>query len=1046
MPRDFDPRQHPRWPAGAPDDPEGDGQGGRFREAGDLAGSIVGNLHGVTTGPWHQRASDQLGQRRGEHPRQQYNARVMDAGQAQWNENRMDQFQDDDLSTRISDFNIAQAQGDVARQDQAADALRAHLQSHYPDRAAALPAAPDHRDAPRSSTRDSENWQVLSEAEQTQAQIKANNDGDPDDGLAIRIERLRREQGRTGRNVEADRAADDLRQYMADDPEGLIAAHGRAPQPQQAHVDRLMAQSRSDGEELPASEVGRLVDSGQQYELMSGPGGWLRITEHWIEPDVQGDQHVFTLEGDPNPIYMDDDSRLAVRPFGRGLPQDHPQAPTSGQISAEEREQWNTRAANDDYDARVYSTAVALLDNLDEHEDQPEYGRLQQLISTYEDARTNPGDPESIDSAADDLAGELADYDIYFDPPTRPDYDRFPHITAGGTPPPPGPTGPDFGTPRDDEQASRARGLANVVQSSPPGTVWLQDNQGGYSPIASAHQERGDYMFVTTDGVHIARQPDQWVRYRWGEDGSLFGGAPVAAPTDDGLDRLAALDNRDLRDLAIEYGIPNVPDLWQIGPVERATLIDGIISAQAAEQNRDANPVDWTDPMQQTAGVVAGMLQALPGTRIQIQASDGSWHEVDHVFRRPGDDRIDIGYVGTNFLDLRDPDDPLTIRVDNISTRQSADALRDAGLGAGLIFERNRDLVANRRANDEYNAQVYQRAYDLLGDYPPGDPDLARIRSAMQEFRDASTNPDDPQSIDAAIDDLVDNLQDFGIHFDQAAAPVRPDYDADTVLSAGAGGVIPIPGTTQLPRRPSVQDIEPGQSLAEALAGNTGNAHRDVIPPGYRQRIHDIYDYTDRHTGLRSEVTDSNIAIMGDRLSLQGVIYDTNGNAVGRFTRNISGDTVEHAHFKIDSTDQGGGFTSRWFEQVKQQYRDNGFRYITVSANLDVGGYAWAKIGFDFDSRSDASDLLWKAKNTARVKQTIGELSDETVAEIQALRDRFDAGEWVTPLEISRLGWRNRDADQFDGYPRTAGNGDQIEMWLGKFIMLGSSWSGKLTL
>ena len=70
---------------------------------------------------------------------------------------------------------------------------------------------------------------------------------------------------------------------------------------------------------------------------------------------------------------------------------------------------------------------------------------------------------------------------------------------------------------------------------------------------------------------------------------------------------------------------------------------------------------------------------------------------------------------------------------------------------------------------------------------------------------------------------------------------------------------------------------------------------------------------------------------------------------------------MTHDFFKIDSDEQGSGFGSEFFFHSEEAYTNYGISEIKVHANITVGGYAWARMGFDFDSddvRQDFADTI----------------------------------------------------------------------------------------
>lgn len=1069
MPRDFDPRRHPRWPRGAPDDAEGDGQGGRFTDTGGLAESLAGSLRGATTGPWHERASDQIGERRGEHPRQQYNTRVVDAGQRQWNvnfENRHEPGNDDPaLAQAISDYNIAQARNDTAAMDVAVDTLRTHLEVHYPEEwRGAFPARPEPREAPRAANRDLRNQQMLSTGREIQARIEAGNDGDPDEGLAIRIEALDRHIGRTGHRVEADREADALEQYILDDPEGLIAAHPYTrPEPTEAPLRGAggPAAGWSQADMRDAGTVGdfarriregvqhRPEDPQAEHDMMVARAAYL-LEQDMLARDASF--HDATLDDLTQDIHLAGtlpEQQQALQRLREHISRDYPEY--GGQLEA-------ALAPVDDSQYRLLDA------------DSPA------VINGYLASGFSVQVRDNVDHQWRDVArAEQIDTDLY-----RLHYRNGSYMTTASAnmrvrnPDPASEPGPD-------ETAIEASRLANAVQAAPPYSFAVEGNTtGGYYLIVSAHQEHGDFIFVTDTGVHIARTPNQLVRYT-DLGGSAGPGAGHAGTVRDLLNAYRERGNTGDwdREFWVTLGDGREVRMVDAGRDENAGTAWIMDVGGMTHDLSLGNPIQWrvggappdpgwSAPVVGNPNLFQAVLRSTPEIRIQIQDDYGQWVDVVSV-ADAANGRVVLHLADGGQVYGLEMDSQVTYRVRRADALQPLPAGFDPGRAPGGMTggpgEEQQRLLDERIRNDNYNTAVYDRARELMDSIPEedrDDPDMGsrQLAEVMQTYLDASTNPDDPESIDAAADDLVDTLSDWDIWFDadgnrvdrmaQSTAPIRPNYD---------NGALPV-GTTSLPasvadaqsalpRRASVQDVQPGQTLADALARMQGGyASGSDLPPGYRQLLHDMYDYTDRHTGLRAEIDDNATAVNSGQVNLQGKIFDSDGNQVGKFTRAIGpGTGIYHSYFKItDPGQQGGGFTSRWFEQVKQQYRDQGFTHVTVSANLDVGGYAWAKIGFDFESRSSAGSMLERAKGTGEVKHAVGELSDETMEELEELRRRWYNDEWITPLEISQIGWRQRDRDEFDGYPRATDNGDVIEMWLGKYIMLGSSWEGKLTL
>jgi hypothetical protein len=122
-------------------------------------------------------------------------------------------------------------------------------------------------------------------------------------------------------------------------------------------------------------------------------------------------------------------------------------------------------------------------------------------------------------------------------------------------------------------------------------------------------------------------------------------------------------------------------------------------------------------------------------------------------------------------------------------------------------------------------------------------------------------------------------------------------------------------------------------------------------------------------------------------------------------------------------------------------YKAQGFKRVKVSAGLDVGGYQWAKMGFEHTGGPAAV----KSHARAYMSNVRRAVSEGRIP--QALADEFerqvDEGMITSMSQIAAWGRRTT-------WEITVGTGDQAvthKMWLGKVLLLGSGWSGvkKLT-
>lgn len=74
--------------------------------------------------------------------------------------------------------------------------------------------------------------------------------------------------------------------------------------------------------------------------------------------------------------------------------------------------------------------------------------------------------------------------------------------------------------------------------------------------------------------------------------------------------------------------------------------------------------------------------------------------------------------------------------------------------------------------------------------------------------------------------------------------------------------------------------------------------------------------------------------------------------------------TVEHSFFELAKQYQGKGLSKTLFRELYEHYRGIGVSKIEVHANIDRGGYTWAKYGFYAWDKSYADIALSEARRT----------------------------------------------------------------------------------
>jgi len=222
--------------------------------------------------------------------------------------------------------------------------------------------------------------------------------------------------------------------------------------------------------------------------------------------------------------------------------------------------------------------------------------------------------------------------------------------------------------------------------------------------------------------------------------------------------------------------------------------------------------------------------------------------------------------------------------------------------------------------------------------------------------------------------------------FPWPAAPRTAPFSLQVVSPAGASN------------RPGVYDwgLFEDEDQAQAIAAEllAGVPNRETLTARW---------FVDRYDGS---------------LSLEATGPDS--HVVRRFERDEDTDalSVEHAYFVLGEQYQGGGYGRRMMQQSLLTYERLGVERVTVHANIDVGGYAWARLGF-------------APNDPAQMRRMLQRIVTE-VALPQADRDAL--------LDIIS------HADDHELMYRVAGYRSAGGTRLGQRILMGSDWYGYIDL
>ena len=217
--------------------------------------------------------------------------------------------------------------------------------------------------------------------------------------------------------------------------------------------------------------------------------------------------------------------------------------------------------------------------------------------------------------------------------------------------------------------------------------------------------------------------------------------------------------------------------------------------------------------------------------------------------------------------------------------------------------------------------------------------------------------------------------------------------------------------------------------------------------------MREVYEGTfgDFHTKI--EVNDG-----AGKLYVAGKIYDRKGRQVGEFSRTFGFDEdgkvhVHHGTLVLDRKVQGAGFSNAFNGQAMDFYRSSGVDYVYLRANADVGGYAWASQGYDFMGPVSSGFILQGLRETVaslregRNRDRYGKPLSKKLTGASNLEDQLEAAEAllmrVESTEFGQPGYPSAYEISQLGRPPGAGRDD---VWLGKALMLGSTWEGMLWL
>lgn len=196
--------------------------------------------------------------------------------------------------------------------------------------------------------------------------------------------------------------------------------------------------------------------------------------------------------------------------------------------------------------------------------------------------------------------------------------------------------------------------------------------------------------------------------------------------------------------------------------------------------------------------------------------------------------------------------------------------------------------------------------------------------------------------------------------------------------------------------------------------------------------------YGTSHTGMTrdgKEITLQgevwSIDNLGGAIQVKGVILTDDGTHAGQFEREFRHDRsgkieVEHVLLQIEPEYQGTGFSQAFNRNAENYYISHGIEAIHIHAALQVGGYAWAKQGFDWAEYGGMTQQvrgrIERALRDPSLPSGVARQGADIVARSRLPKDDPDH---PTAREVASWGW----------VPGAT-------TWPGKETMLGADWYG----
>jgi hypothetical protein len=164
--------------------------------------------------------------------------------------------------------------------------------------------------------------------------------------------------------------------------------------------------------------------------------------------------------------------------------------------------------------------------------------------------------------------------------------------------------------------------------------------------------------------------------------------------------------------------------------------------------------------------------------------------------------------------------------------------------------------------------------------------------------------------------------------------------------------------------------------------------------------------------------------------SVTTVGKDKDGNNVPGFNMSRSFDpsskTVDHSFFKVDKALRDDGVGMKMLSNLLPIYEKNGYKAIEVHANIDIGGYVWARCGFKLNTADRINDFSRVVERRAA--------REGLTSYLQGIPKNADMARAVANLKM-----KDKDGNVVNG-------ADGKPISIGKKLLLDTDWYGRVDL